>query len=64
MTSADFSQQTFYDHASYSMFLHLCETSRGKVNYFHSMNPHHLHYVVCVVFGLRSVLQTHPNEYA
>lgn len=64
MTSADFSQQTFFDRVSYLLFLHVCETSRGKVNYFHSMYPHYLHSIVRVVFGLRFVAQTHPNGYA
>ena len=64
MTSADFSQLTFFDRASYLMFPHVCETSRGKVNNFHSMYPQHLHFVVRVVFGLRFVLQAHPNDCA
>jgi hypothetical protein len=61
MTSADFSQQTFFDRASYFLFQHVCETSRGKADNFHSMHPHHLHFAVRAVFGLCFVWQAHPN---
>jgi len=46
------------------MFQHVYETSRGKVNNFHSMHPHHLHFAVRVVFGLCFVWQAHPNDCA
>ena len=64
MTSADFSQQTFFDRVSYLLFQHVCETSRGKINNFHSIYLQHLHPDVRVAFGLRFVWQAHPIGYA
>ena len=45
-------------------FPHVCEPSRGKTIYFHSMSPPHLHSRFRIVFGLRFVLQSHPSGYA
>ena len=44
----------------HTLFPHVREISHGKTIHFPSMYPHHLHWYVRVVIGLRFVLQAHP----